>query len=369
MNVTRWAKPMVAVLMVVFLWMGEPGSVFSQDTVSTVQPSPGPGKALPKNSKEYKPPDLTGLRERAAYVADQIKEQSSDLITLLAIVALIYTGYHAQFRGLEEFVSALLRIVMAFALITSFREMLPCFFDARRQLIGSLPVSGVDAVCQVGTMIGTIGLGTVLMGPAGIGLAVATFVAALLILIVYSAQLLFEALLVAVAPLAIACLAFRHTSGIFVAWLKTFIAALLIPVGWTIGLMLGANLYGWNGQSLAENGTDLVASLIYTAAAGAIFMGMPILCAWLVNKAGGAAAAAMPSPLQMVSSYLAGRAAAPAVAAGTAGGTALPTSILAGGISSSPSSTASSTGAPQAASDPYTERIRQSQRHHGGTKG
>ena len=244
--------------------------VNAENSTSSVPSGPGPGKPLPPNSKEVPPPDLTGLRERAAYVASQLREQSRDLVTLLAIIALIYTGYHAQFRGLEEFVSTILRIVIAFALIASYREMLAYFFDARRELIASLPVSTVDAVAQVGTMIGAIGVATLLMGPAGMGLAVATFVAALCILIVYSAQILFEAILVAFGPLAIACLAFRHTAGIFTAWLKTLIAVLLVPVGWTIGMMIGSSIYGWNGQSLAENGADLAASLIYTAASGAI---------------------------------------------------------------------------------------------------
>jgi hypothetical protein len=313
---------------------------------------------------------LTGLRRRAADLSDVVSGVSQDLITFLAILALIYTGYHAQFRGLEEFTGAILRIAVAFALIAAYREMLPCFFDARRQLIGAIPLRTVDAACQVGTMIATVGLGTVLMGPAGIGLAVAIFVVAALILIVYCAQILFEALLVALGPLAIACLAFRHTSGIFIAWLKTFIAALLIPVGWTIGLMLGANLYGGGGQSLAENTTDLVAALVYTAAAGAIFMGMPILCVWLVNKAGGAAAAAMPSPLQLFSSYLAGRAATPRGNSGGGGTAAAQAASTPSGINwmSGPSTIASTTGTTQTSSDPYTERIRQSQRHHGGDK-
>ncbi|MDD2709090.1 MAG: hypothetical protein PHV34_13980 [Verrucomicrobiae bacterium] len=325
---------------------------------------PGPGKPLPKNSREFSPPDLTGLRERASYVADQLGAQSRDLVTLLAIIALIYAGYHAPFRGLEEFVTTILRMVMASALLASFHDMLPYFFDARRQLIGTLPVSGVDATLQVGSMIGVVGLGTFLMGPGGIALAMAIFAAALLILVVYSAQILFEALLIAVGPLAIACLAFRHSGGIFIAWLKTFIAALLIPVGWTIGILLGNSIYGWTGQSLAENATDFVACLIYMAAACAIYLGMPILTVWLVNKAGGAAAAAMPSPLQLFSSYLAGRAAISSNK-GAAGNSATPSMLCAGNWSqANTSSNSTSTVTTQNFPDAYAERIRNAQKHH-----
>lgn len=371
MNATLFRKGRLFILPVLLALGAVTQPVRAEGTADTpsAQQSPGPGKSLPKNSKEFRPPDLTGLRQRAADLSDVISGQARDLVTFLAILALIYTGYHAQFRGLEEFVATLLRMVMAFALIASYREMLPYFFDARRQLIGSLPVNGVEAVCQVGTMIGTIGIGTVLMGPAGIGLAVAIFVVALLVLLVYSAQILFEALLVALGPLAIACLAFRHSAGIFTAWFKTFLAAILIPVGWTIGLFLGANLFGWNGESLAETGADFVAYLIYTAAAGAIYLGMPILTVWLVNKASGAAAAAMPSPLQLFSAYFAGRAAVPRNAGGTTTGITQSISSSSLGTLSPGLTVATGGGTTTTFADPYTERIRNAQRHHGGSQG
>ncbi len=342
------------------------------ESQSQASSGPGPGKPLPPNSQVTPPPDLTGLRERATFVADQIREQSVELMRFLAILALIYAGYHAQFRGLEEFVSTLLRIVFAFALLSSFKEIVPYFFDARKELIGSLPLDTVDATAQVGTMIGTVGLGTVLMGPAGIGLAAAVFIAALGILIVYSAQILFEAILLAFAPLAIACLAFRHTNGIFTAWMKTFIAILLVPVGWTLAMVLWKSVFGWHGGATdnpAENGTDLAASLIYTAAAGAIFMGMPVLTVWLVNHASGAAAAAMPSPLQVLSTYLSGMAVR---SAATRGGAPSSTVSMpsAGGSGSMLSSTnvgasaLASNASTQTASNPYTDRIRTAQKHH-----
>ncbi len=355
-------------LLAVFVTSGV-NPLFAQDTntVSQVQPGPGPGKELPKNSEVTPAPDLTGLRERALYVSDQIKEQSKELAGFFAILALIYAGYHAQFRGLEEFVSTLVRIVVAFALITSFKEILPYFFDARRELIASLPFDAVDATAQVGTMMGTIGLGTILMGPVGIGLAVATLLAALGILLVYSAQILFEAILVSFGPLAIACLAFRHTTGIFTAWLKTFLAVLLVPVGWTIGMILGSNIYGWNGNSVTENAVDLAASLIYTAAAGAIYMGMPIVTVWLVNKASGAAAAAMPSPIQWLSSYISGRAAGGSIMQGslaTATGSASPGLPGNSGSNMTITSSTVTPGAAPALSGSYGERIRTAQKHH-----
>lgn len=325
--------------------------------------SPGPGKTLPSNSKVTPPPDLTGLRERASFVASQIMEQSKDLVTFLAILALIITGYHAQFRGLEEFVSTILRIVLAFSLLSSFKEIIPYFFDARKDLLSSLPISGGDVFNHIGLMIGTIGLGTFLMGPMGIGLAVATLLAMFAVLVVYSAQILFEAILVAIAPLAIACIASKHTSGIFAAWFKTFIAVLLIPVGWTIAILFGNNVYGWNGQSVVENSTDLVASIIYTAAMGAIYMGMPILTTWLVNRASGSMAAAMPSPLQFLSSYISGRSMASGGGIGrttTSSHSPFSTSSNSMGSSSSYSANHSSSGI----SGEYGERVRAAQIHH-----
>ncbi len=343
----------------------------AQNTPTTSPPNavgsgPGPGKALPPHSKILPPPNLTGLRERATFVADQIKDQSAELVRFLAILALMYAGYHAQFRGLEEFVSTLLHIVFAFAILSSFKEIIPHFFEARKELISSLPLNPVDASAQVGTMIGAIGIGTVLMGPAGIGLAVATILAALGILVVYSGQILFEAILVAFGPLAIACLAFRHTTGIFTAWLKTFIAVLLIPVGWTLAMLLASNVFGWNGDSATENSADLVASLIYTATAGAIYMGMPVLTVWLVNKAGGAASAAMPSPLQLISSYVSGRAAmtsgprpvTPGVGSSSHAFTLPGTNLV-------PTGTNPMTSVPsQTLSGDYGDRIRTAQKHH-----
>jgi hypothetical protein len=337
-------------------------------TVAQSEPPPaeearsyGPGKALPENSQIKEPPNLTGLRARASFVAQQLVEQSRELFAFLSILALMFAGYHAQFRGLEEFTSTILRIVIAAALLSSFQDFLPAFFAARKELIQSLPVDAVDAVTHVGAMIGTMGLATFWMGPAGIGLALATFLVTLAILIVYSGQILFEAVLLALAPLAIACIAFRSTAGILWAWLKTFIAVLLVPVGWTVALAIWNNIYGFDGAGITENALDLIASIIYTAAASAIYMGMPIITTWFVNRAGGALAAAMPSPLQVLSGYLSGRGAL--AADGAASGSRLSSSrglsptipFSAGG--SSPTS-------PPSLSNDYGDRIRSASRHH-----
>jgi hypothetical protein len=340
-------------------------SVYGQDGTpppSTQEKSPpsapGPGKTLPPNSKELPAPDLQGLVETAASVADSLKNQTDELMVFLSILAIIWTGYHAQFRGLEEFVGTILRIVIAFALIAHFKEMTHALFTSRDALLASISLDGVQLAGQIGVLVGSVGVGTLLMGPVGIGIAVLVFLTLGIILFIYSAQILFEAVLIAFAPMAFACIAFKPAFGIFSAWLRTLIAVMLIPVGWAIAFKIGQNLFTLEGDHKFQ---DVIAALIYTMMTAAIYVGMPGVTLWVMNRTVDATGTVLSSGMSNLTSILASNLSS--ASAGTVGGTKATStvtqklssmSIFSGG-GSTPSSTTQT-------NNPVTQRVMDSLR-------
>lgn len=352
-------------LIIIFLFLS--ASIYAQDGSDSSVPSepptqsaPGPGKALPANSKEVPVPDFTGLLEAATSVADGLRNQTDELMVFLSILAIIWTGYHAQFRGLEEFVGTILRIVIAFALIAHFKEMSHALFTARDELLASISLDGVQLTGQIGILVGSVGIGTLLMGPVGIGIAVLVFLTLGIILFIYSAQILFEAVLIAFAPMAFACIAFKPSSGIFTAWLKTLIAVAFIPVGWALTFKIGQNLFTLEGD---HKFTDVIAALIYTMMTAAIYVGMPGITLWIINRTAGATGTALSSGISTMTNFIAGNLSGRSMGmAGTAQTTSSTTQtfssmpVFSGGTSM-PSSTSQTT-------NPMTQRVMEAQRWH-----
>lgn len=298
------------------------------NTASEAGPAPGPGQSLPPNSQEMEEPNFEGLLQNATGVADSLCTQTGDLMELLAILALIWTGYHAQFRGLEEFIGTLLRIALAAAILSQYKDIAHALFESRDELAASLSssLSTVGLVGQFGTLIATVTAGAFLMGPAGVALVGLVLIAVAMIYLVFIGQHLFEAILVAFGPLAVACMAFRHTSGIFSFWLKTLVAVLLVPVGWMLALKLGQNIFAAGKRAHAVN--DLVSGVLYTLMSALIYAGMPFLIVSIVNHTSGAAAAAMPSILASAQAFFGARGmmggGVGRLLAGGGGGAALP---------------------------------------------
>lgn len=299
---------------------------------TTALPTSGPGQVLPENSQEIQAPDFEGLLKNAVEVADSLHTQTGDLMELLAILALIWTGYHAQFRGLEEFIGTILRIVIAAAVITHYKEISQALFDSRDELSASISssLSTAGLIGQFGGLFATVTAGIFLMGPAGIAMALLVLFAGALIYLVFIGQHLFEAILVAFGPLAVACMAFKHTGGIFTFWLKTLVSVLLIPPGWMLALKLGQNIFAMGSGANAVN--DLVSGVLYTLMSALIYAGMPFLVVSIVNRTSGAAAAAMPSLIAGAQSLLGvkgmmGGAASRALAGGGASGSLMNTTV------------------------------------------
>jgi hypothetical protein len=275
----------------------------SQSAQPVSEAGPGPGKNLPPNSKEVPTPDFKGLIEAATSVANGLRQQTDDLAVFLAILAIIWTGYHAQFRGLEEFVGTLLRIAIAFALIAHFKEFTYATLTARDDLLASISLDGVQLTGQIGILIGSVGVGTLLMGPVGIGIAVLIFLTLGIILFIYSAQILFEAVLICFAPMAFACIAFKPAFGIFAGWLRTLIAVMLIPVGWALAFKIGQNLFTLEGDHKFQ---DVIAALIYTMMTAAIYVGMPGITIWIINRTADSTGTVLSSGMSNLTSLISG---------------------------------------------------------------
>ncbi len=298
-------KPATIMLcMLTFLGLSDSG--WAQDATPSPpgQAAPGPGSPLPQHSTT-RTFDLSGLQKRAISFSDQIRGPATDLFTFFAILALIWTGYHAQFRGLQEFVGTLLRIVVTSALIANYKTMLPILLQSRDALKAQLYSGSFDVTAQLGAALANVGSTIGVMSLTGVAAGVALFGIVVVVVVIYSMQLLFEAVLVGFGPFAIAALAFSHSRGVFTMWLKTLVAVVLIPVGWLLGANFFSAIAGTDSASMATI-NDLLVTIIYIAGFGAIYAGMPFMMVWIVNSASGAAAAAMPSLIGSMSNLFAG---------------------------------------------------------------
>jgi len=266
-------------------------------TSETTKQAPGPGRALPQNASI---PDVnfSELQSKAFALAEKLREPASDLFTLLAILALIWAGYQAQFQGLQEFVGTLMRIIITSALIVQFKDMITAILNARHSFITDILASTLNLGEKFEWLLSSMGVSAGLMSFSGIAIWIAVILLVALCALVFLMQILFEAVLIAFGPLAIATLAFRNTQGIFSMWLKTFVAVVLIPVGWTLGASLFELFLG------KEEITSALAGLLFSAGAGAVYLGMPYITLSVVNAAGGAAGQAMPSLIQAGSSLM-----------------------------------------------------------------
>ncbi len=267
-------------------------------------PAPGPGLALPEHSKPQNF-DLSGLQKRALAFSGQIRESATELFAFFAVLALIWTGYHAQFRGLHEFIGTLLRIAFTSTLIANYKTIVPILLQSRDALLAQLHPGAFDVTAQLGAALANVGATIGVMSLTGLAAGFALFGIVIVAVVIYSMQLLFEAVLVGFGPFAIAALAFSHSRGIFTMWLKTLIAVALVPVGWLLGASFFSAIAGTDSAS-ATTIKDLLATIIYIAGFGAIYMGMPFVMVWIVNSAGGAAAAAMPTLVGAVTGLMAG---------------------------------------------------------------
>lgn len=282
------------------------GSCFAQQQSDSTSPSqnqsgPGPGNSLPEHSKT-KEINLSKLQSRAIALSDRIKEPATDLFTLLALLTLIWTGYQAQFRGLPGFISPLLTIMITSALIIHYKEFVPVILDSRKQLIDSLSQNDFIFTKQLSSMMACIGTSVTIMSFSGIAAGFALFLIIFAVVLIYLTQILFEAVLITLGPLAIATVAFPQTRGIFSFWFKTWIGVLLIPVGWVLGAkFIGETFVIQDGDAIS-----LLTSIISVLGYGAVFIGMPVITLMIVNAAGGAAATGMPSVLSMAASAIGG---------------------------------------------------------------
>ncbi|MDD2710104.1 MAG: hypothetical protein PHV34_19140 [Verrucomicrobiae bacterium] len=138
-----------------------------------------------------------------------------------------------------------------------------------------------------------------IMSFAGIAVGVGIFLVVILAVLVYAAQLLLEAVLIAFGPMALATVAFTNFKGIGEMWLKYFVGVFLIPAAW----LLGAKFYS-NVSFMGKSGGDLLASILFSCIFGAIYAVMPVITAMIVNAAGGSVSAAMPSIMSNAASVL-----------------------------------------------------------------
>lgn len=214
---------------------------------------------------------------------------------------------------------------------------------------------------QLGGILSTVGASLTVMSLSGVALGVGLFLIVIVAALIYATQLLFEAVLIAFGPLAIASLAFQHTRGIFTFWFKSLIAVVLIPVGWSLGAkFIGGALTGTSGVQ------DLLATIVYVVMYGAIFMGMPFATLKVVNAAGGVAASAMPSFLAAATSFMGGRGSILPQASGS-GLHSITAATSSAGVASNVSSTISTTLSTSAASrspDVMSQRVSDAQRWH-----
>ncbi len=271
--------------------------------------SVGPGATLPANSQPIAISDPGLLFSKAKEFADQLKTQTMDFIGLLWLVALLYAAWQAQIRGYQELIEPFLRVMFALVLLDNYTDLAAALMDAVKQLSASLPNQGANGKWFGGASIGLSGsLASVLMtgSVSVIAIIIGVAIAALLIGVAMGMQILLKACLIALGPLAIACITFRHTSGIFTAWLKTFIALCLIPLGWNIGAGLAVALIAPNasGSLLGNAGATVGAAALLVPIAVSVYFGMPALVLWVVNKASGIAGTAFPSPIQQTANWL-----------------------------------------------------------------
>jgi hypothetical protein len=293
---------MIGLLLAVLL----PPAVFPQDVAPTADttatgPAPGPGRELPPHSKPQQHYDLSSLQTNAIGFAQQLQTVAQDLFTFAAILALIWTGYHAQFRGLQEFVGVLMRIAITSALILHYRELIQAAVDCRHALIQEIypTQSGYSITKQIMAVFASMSGTIAVMSLSGLALWIALCLVIIIAVLIYSLQLLLEAVLIAMGPLAIATMAFQNFKGIAEMWLKHFCGVFLVPVAW----LMGARLY-----TSVFNGTDSVgdflASTLFVCAFGAIYAGMPLVTTMIVNAAGGHASAVMPSIMSSIAGVM-----------------------------------------------------------------
>ncbi len=280
-------------------------SLSGQDSTDSPPPppAPGPGLVLPEHSKPQTF-DLSGLQKRSLAFSDQIRESATELFTLFAILALIWTGYHAQFRGLHEFVGTLLHITLTSTLIINYKGIVPILIQSRDALLTQLHPGTFDITAQLGAALANVGATIGVMSLTGLAAGFALFGIVIMAVVIYSMQLLFEAVLIGFGPFAVAALAFSHSRGIFTMWFKTLIAVALVPVGWLLGANFFSAIAGIDPASTTPI-KDLLATIIYIAGFGAIYTGMPFIMVWIVNSASGAAAAAMPTLVSAVTGVMA----------------------------------------------------------------
>ena len=263
----------------------------------------GPGSPLPAQPAPLPVPDPDAQIANALSLAETLRPYGNDLLIFFGGIALVSAGYHAQFAGLQPFVSTALRLAISFALLNHMGDTIPVLVDARDALDGLIPAGAWTAAKMFAVLVPALVATSLLAGPFGIGLAMVFALQLAAMFILWRIQALAEPFLVALAPLPIGCLAFDRTAGVFQTWLKTLIAVLLIPVAWHLALYIGNNLVPGGSVSAALVG--IANSLTFLAGLTGIYLMMPIITFHLVNSVAGAVAAGLPNPTAVLSSFLA----------------------------------------------------------------
>ena len=263
----------------------------------------GPGSSLPAQPAPLPAPEPDAQIANALSLAETLRPYGNDLLVFFGGMALVFAGYHAQFAGLQPFVSTALRLAISFALLNHMGETIPVLVAARDALDNLIPAGAWTAAKMFAVLIPALVATSLLTGPFGIGLAMVFALQLGAMFILWRIQALAKPFLVALAPIAIGCLAFDRTAGIFQTWLKTLIAVLLIPVAWHLALYIGNNLVP--GGSLSAALVGIANSLTFLAGLTGIYLMMPVVTFHLVNSVAGAVAGALPNPTSVLSSFLA----------------------------------------------------------------
>ncbi len=296
-------------LFMFLLGVGLASPVVAQDTVTpdpvSSIPSAGPGTPLPAHSEAWFP-DPAGVFDQARAFASDNTPRAEELLALLWLVSALHMAYQVQRGGFAELVEPLLRLGITWILLSTWTAtLLPALLDSCHALQAFFPLDTGANATTVG--VGSLVTGTGIVGGLATtvmtgGLSTAVFAIAALILAVtivgtWTIQIIFKAFLMALAPFAIVCLAFKGTAGIFTAWLKSLIVICLTPAIWRMCVSLSTFL---------NDGTTAGMSvyLVMLPAQAALYMGAPALTAWIINKASGAAAMAVPSPVEKAASMI-----------------------------------------------------------------
>lgn len=280
----------------------------------------GPGTPLPPQPKDLPPLDPGSTIRNAITLAETLRPYAIDLVSFLGLISIVFSAYHAQFRGALTLINTVLRIVIALALLNSMNETVPILFDARDSLYNSIPADSWTFAKILAVLIPALVALCLITGPFGIGLAVTFTLQLVLMFLICALQSLAEPFLVALAPFAFACTAFEKTAGIFQTWLKTLISILLIPVAWHLALYVGTNMLP--GDDLKGFLVGIGHTMTFIASITVIYTAMPGVVMFIINSAAGAIGATIPNPIgalgSLVNSWI-GSPAGSSQVAGTAG--------------------------------------------------